>query len=65
MKAILLIIAILVIAAGLIIFLPKTIPATPPPPITKPRACTTDAKLCPNGSYVSRTGPNCEFAKCP
>ena len=26
--------------------------------------CTTDAKLCPNGSYVGRTGPNCEFI-CP
>lgn len=28
-------------------------------------ACTLDAKLCPDGSYVSRTGPNCEFAPCP
>ncbi len=27
--------------------------------------CTQDAKLCPDGSYVSRTGPNCEFAACP
>ncbi len=27
--------------------------------------CTTEAKLCPDGSYVARTGPNCEFAKCP
>ena len=27
-------------------------------------ACTQDAKQCPDGSYVSRTGPNCEFAKC-
>lgn len=31
----------------------------------KPTACTQDAKLCPDGSYVSRTGPNCEFAACP
>lgn len=30
-----------------------------------PRACTADAKLCPDGSYVGRTGPNCEFAECP
>lgn len=29
------------------------------------RACTQEAKKCPNGSFVSRTGPNCEFAKCP
>ncbi len=26
--------------------------------------CTQEAKLCPDGSYVSRTGPNCEFAAC-
>jgi putative hemolysin len=29
------------------------------------RACTMEAKLCDDGSYVSRTGPNCEFAPCP
>ncbi len=28
-------------------------------------ACTMEAKLCPGGSYVGRTGPNCEFASCP
>jgi hypothetical protein len=28
-------------------------------------ACTLEAKLCPDGSHVSRTGPNCEFAPCP
>ena len=27
--------------------------------------CTQDAKLCPDGSYVGRVGPNCEFAACP
>ena len=27
--------------------------------------CTMDAKQCPDGSYVGRTGPNCEFAACP
>ena len=26
--------------------------------------CTMEAKLCPDGSYVSRTGSNCEFEKC-
>lgn len=30
-----------------------------------PAACTQEAKLCPDGSYVSRTGPNCEFTPCP
>lgn len=27
--------------------------------------CPQDTKLCPNGSYVFRTGSNCEFAACP
>ncbi|TSD03348.1 MAG: Uncharacterized protein Athens071416_29 [Parcubacteria group bacterium Athens0714_16] len=27
--------------------------------------CTTEAKLCPDGSGVGRTGPNCDFAPCP
>lgn len=27
--------------------------------------CAQDAKLCSDGSYVSRTGPKCEFAPCP
>lgn len=27
--------------------------------------CTMDAKICPDGSAVGRTGPNCEFAACP
>jgi len=31
----------------------------------RPIVCTQEAKLCPDGSSVGRTGPNCEFAKCP
>jgi hypothetical protein len=27
--------------------------------------CTMEAKVCPNGSSVERSGPNCEFAPCP
>ena len=27
--------------------------------------CTMDAMQCPDGSYVGRTGPNCEFSPCP
>jgi hypothetical protein len=58
-----------------------TRPATtrPASPITQPKAnvptilprlpegvvCTQDAKLCPDGSYVARSGPKCEFAPCP
>ena len=32
--------------------------------LKEPVACTMDAKQCPDGSYVGRTGPNCEFV-CP
>ncbi|OGH07770.1 MAG: hypothetical protein A2171_01060 [Candidatus Levybacteria bacterium RBG_13_35_9] len=28
-------------------------------------ACTQEAKQCFDGSYVGRTGPNCEFSPCP
>ena len=30
----------------------------------EPVFCTMEAKLCPDGSYVGREGPKCEFAKC-
>lgn len=30
-----------------------------------PIACTMEAKQCPDGSYVSRTGSDCEFSPCP
>ena len=36
-----------------------------PSPKTSPVACSMEAKLCADGSYVSRTGPNCEFTACP
>jgi hypothetical protein len=28
-------------------------------------ACTQEAKQCPDGSYVSRVAPSCDFAQCP
>lgn len=28
-------------------------------------ACTMDARACPDGSFVGRTPPSCEFAPCP
>lgn len=37
-----------------------------PRPVPKPPvACTMEAKICPDGTGVGRTGPNCEFAACP
>ncbi len=45
----------------------------PTPEVIQPRQptssngkmCTLEAKICPDGSAVGRTGPNCEFAACP
>lgn len=31
----------------------------------EPVVCTTDAKLCSDGSYVSRGAPECDFSACP
>lgn len=28
-------------------------------------ACTMDARVCPDGSYVGRVPPSCNFAPCP
>lgn len=39
-------------------------PVKPSPP-PEPIFCTQDAKLCPDGTYVSRIPPSCEFAPCP
>jgi hypothetical protein len=32
---------------------------------SKPKACTMEAKICPDGSAVGRVPPNCDFAPCP
>ena len=61
------ILSVLIIAGlitGIFILLPK-IYSTPEPAANIPVACTMEAKLCPDGSYVGRTGPNCEFSECP
>ncbi len=34
-------------------------------PTQTSRSCTQEVKTCPDGSFVSRIGPNCEFARCP
>ncbi len=39
-----------------------TMPTTP---CGEEIGCTAEAKLCPDGSAVGRTGPNCDFAPCP
>lgn len=35
-----------------------------PAPLPEETMCTQDAMQCPDGSYVGRTGPSCEFV-CP
>ncbi len=53
-------IAIAIIAGLVSVF---TTPPTPPSD-GEGVACPADAMLCPDGSSVGRTGPNCQFA-CP
>jgi|GEM_PF-3190158 len=44
---------------------PATICTSSNPVNDNSRACTMEAKECPDGSAVGRTGPNCEFTLCP
>lgn len=62
MKKILILSALLILTgAGCVTQNSKNNANTPSSPI----ACTADAKQCPDGSYVGRTGPKCEFTTCP
>ncbi|MBI3274319.1 MAG: hypothetical protein HYZ69_04205 [Candidatus Colwellbacteria bacterium] len=58
------ILILIIVIAGLVGYLAifgKPYPVPTPVPI----ACTQEAKECSDGSYVSRSGPNCEFSACP
>ncbi len=44
---------------------PSPTPIPSPTPTPTPVACSHIAKQCPDGSYVTRRGPNCEFTDCP
>ncbi|MBI2443206.1 MAG: hypothetical protein HYV40_04860 [Candidatus Levybacteria bacterium] len=44
---------------------PDMCPKATPTTSANQTVCTQDAKQCPDGSWVGRTGPNCEFASCP
>lgn len=67
LKIMYVLIGIAIIAGGLGLWFtqrgqtPGTVPVTPEVPGTM---CTMDALQCPDGSYVGRTGPSCEFV-CP
>lgn len=53
------------IIAGVGVVAHFLLPSIPTPSESEPTFCTQEAKQCPDGSYVGRTGPNCEFAACP
>jgi hypothetical protein len=42
---------------------PATVTYTPG--TTNTYTCPADAMQCPDGSYVGRTGPQCQFSPCP
>ena len=44
---------------------PSTVCPNSKPTDNNQVACTMEAKLCPDGSSVGRSGPKCEFAPCP
>lgn len=50
---------VVLVGAGIFLFLY-------PEPVTETdTACTMEAKICPDGTAVGRSGPACEFAACP
>lgn len=61
MKKLLALSALLLLTGAGCVSQNKTAPDIPSSPV----ACTMEAKQCPDGSYVGRTGPNCEFSACP
>jgi len=54
---------ILIILLGLGSFVYQN--AVNKPQIEEPVACTLEARICPGGGTVGRTGPLCEFEACP
>ncbi len=70
----LLVLIVLVLIAGTFYINSQKQPQIPPEmlsPRTQPSmpqgggvVCTADARQCPDGSYVGRSGPKCEFV-CP
>jgi len=43
----------------------KQTPSSVQPEPSQPVTCTTNAKLCLDGSYVARIPPTCDFVPCP
>ena len=56
------IIVLVVLVGGVLVFGMKK--SAEAPVVKEPVTCTMEAKQCPDGSYVGRTGPKCEFSAC-
>ena len=61
LKNILIIVVVLALAVTVFGLAKRNALVTPITPI----GCTMEAKICPDGSAVGRSGPKCEFAPCP
>jgi hypothetical protein len=66
MKSITVVLAILVasICPAAVVAVPSPARAADRGPDLPPN-CSKEAKLCPDGTSVSRSGPRCEFTPCP
>jgi hypothetical protein len=58
MKKKLAVVLVLILAGGALFFVYKYFRES------EPKSCTLEAKICPDGTSVGRTGPDCEFAEC-
>ena len=59
------VILVVIVGGGIFAYQYWWLPKEEAKNIQKPVVCTQEAKICPGGSTVGRTGPNCEFAECP
>jgi len=56
----------LLFAVAILLYLGSTnVSGLSPKEEGEPVVCTMDAKQCPDGSFVGRVGPDCQFAACP
>jgi hypothetical protein len=58
------IVVVLILLVGAYLYFTRTKNATDTI-VADQVACTMEAKLCPDGSSVGRSGPDCAFAACP
>jgi hypothetical protein len=56
---------LLIVVIGIAGFLYRNAMSRPTATAPAGTACTLEAKICPDGTSVGRTGPNCAFAPCP